>query len=100
MAFYTGDALPGWKGNLFLGALASKALIRLELDGDRVVHEERLLGGPQPAHPRRKARDRKARCMYWSDAPAPDGKLLKHRARAGPEAEPAPAPAAGLRSVR
>ncbi|GAB2506733.1 hydrophobic compound transporter HcuB [Pseudoxanthomonas sangjuensis] len=43
MAFYTGDLLPQWKGNLFLGALAAKQLIRLELDGDRVVHEERLL---------------------------------------------------------
>lgn len=44
MAFYTASLLPAWKGNLFLGALASKNLIRLELDGDRVVHEERLLG--------------------------------------------------------
>jgi glucose/arabinose dehydrogenase len=43
MAFYTGDLFPQWKGNLFLGALASSNLIRLELDGDRVVHEERLL---------------------------------------------------------
>lgn len=43
MAFYTGDALAPWKGNLFLGALAGTSLIRLELDGDRVVHEERLL---------------------------------------------------------
>ena len=43
MAFYTGDLLPQWKGNLFLGGLASSDLIRLELDGDRVVHEERLL---------------------------------------------------------
>jgi len=44
MAFYTGDLLPQWRGNLFLGALASRELIRLELEGDRVVHEERLLG--------------------------------------------------------
>ena len=43
MAFYTGGLFPHWKGNLFLGALASSNLIRLELDGDRVVHEERLL---------------------------------------------------------
>ena len=41
MAFYTGDAFPQWKGNLFLGALATRQLIRLELDGDRVVAEER-----------------------------------------------------------
>ena len=30
---------------LFIGALAGQALIRLELDGDRIVHEERLLQG-------------------------------------------------------
>ncbi len=43
MAFYSGDLFPQWKGNLFLGALASSNLIRLELEGERVVHEERLL---------------------------------------------------------
>ena len=45
MAFYTGDAFPQWRGNLFAGALAGQALLRLELDGDQVVHEERLLQG-------------------------------------------------------
>ena len=44
MAFYTGDAFPAWKGNLFVGALAGQRLVRLELDGDSVKHEERLLG--------------------------------------------------------
>lgn len=43
MLFYSGKAFPQWKGNLFLGALAKSALIRLELDGDRVLREERLL---------------------------------------------------------
>lgn len=43
MAFYTGDMFPEWKGDLFVGAMAGKALIHLELDGDRVVSEERLL---------------------------------------------------------
>lgn len=45
MAFYEGDAFPAWQGNLFIGALAGQALIRLQLDGDRIVHEERLLQG-------------------------------------------------------
>jgi aldose sugar dehydrogenase len=45
MLFYSGKAFPEWKGDLFLGALAGSALIRLELDGDRIVHEERLLTG-------------------------------------------------------
>jgi glucose/arabinose dehydrogenase len=43
MAFYTGDLFPAWKGNLFVGALASQLLVRLEVDGDRVGKEERLL---------------------------------------------------------
>ncbi len=44
MAFYTGDAFPMWQGNLFVGALAGQRLVRLELDGEVVRHEERLLG--------------------------------------------------------
>jgi aldose sugar dehydrogenase len=43
MAFYTGDLVPAWKGNLFVGALAGQHLARLVLDGERVVSEERLL---------------------------------------------------------
>lgn len=43
MLFYSGEAFPEWRGNLFVGGLASTALVRLELDGERVVHEERLL---------------------------------------------------------
>ncbi len=42
MAFYTGDVFPKWKGNLFVGALKFQLLVRLVLDGDKVVHEERL----------------------------------------------------------
>ena len=45
MAFYEGDAFPEWQGDLFVGALAYQLLARLELDGERVVHEERLLEG-------------------------------------------------------
>ena len=45
MAFYTGDVFPQWKGNLFVGALKFQLLARLVLDGERVVHEERLLEG-------------------------------------------------------
>jgi aldose sugar dehydrogenase len=42
MAFYTGDGIPEWKGNLFVGALAGTALWRLVLDGNTVVSRERL----------------------------------------------------------
>ncbi|MGB4860040.1 MAG: PQQ-dependent sugar dehydrogenase, partial [Dokdonella sp.] len=42
MAFAT--AKSAWQGNLFQGSLAERNLIRLELDGDKAGHEERLLG--------------------------------------------------------
>ncbi|QQZ39316.1 PQQ-dependent sugar dehydrogenase [Pseudomonas sp. SK3(2021)] len=44
MAFYDGDRFKAWQHNLFIGALASRELIRLQFDGDKVGHEERLLG--------------------------------------------------------
>ncbi|GAP37108.1 PQQ-dependent oxidoreductase, gdhB family [Piscinibacter sakaiensis] len=44
MAFLTSDRYPGWTGQLFIGALRGQGLVRLEIDGSRVVREERLLG--------------------------------------------------------
>ena len=43
LTVYRGGRFPHWDGNLFVGALRARLLVRLELDGDRVVHEERLL---------------------------------------------------------
>lgn len=43
LAFLTSDRYPGWEGSAFIGALAGQMLVRLELDGRRVVREERLL---------------------------------------------------------
>jgi glucose/arabinose dehydrogenase len=43
MAFYTGDLVPAWKGNVFVGALRGEMLVRLERDGDKITREERLL---------------------------------------------------------
>ena len=45
MAFYSGDRFPRWRGDLFVGALRGEILVRLKLEGDRVVKEERLLQG-------------------------------------------------------
>jgi glucose/arabinose dehydrogenase len=45
MAFYTSDRFPGWRGNLFVGALRGELLARLEIDNERVIREERLLEG-------------------------------------------------------
>ena len=43
IGFYTGKMFPSWDGNLFVCALAGKHLVRLVLNGNRVVGEERLL---------------------------------------------------------
>lgn len=42
LAFYTSDRIPGWRSSVFVGGLRDRLLARLELDGARVVHEERL----------------------------------------------------------
>jgi len=43
MAFYDGDKLPAWRGNLFVGSLKFGLLVRLELEGNKIIAEERLL---------------------------------------------------------
>jgi glucose/arabinose dehydrogenase len=43
MTFYTGDRFPEWKGDLFIGSLKFGYLARLELNGNQVASEERLL---------------------------------------------------------
>ena len=45
MAFYTANAIPQWKGSLLLGGLSGQSLVRLVMDGERVLREERLLFG-------------------------------------------------------
>jgi glucose/arabinose dehydrogenase len=43
MAFLTSERYPGWKGDVFVGGLAGKTLVRLSLDGNKVTGEQRLL---------------------------------------------------------
>jgi aldose sugar dehydrogenase len=43
IAFYTGKQFPAWQGDLFVASLVGKSLVRLVLNGERVVAEERLL---------------------------------------------------------
>jgi len=42
ITFYTADAIPAWKGNLLIAALSGQAIVRLTLDGEKVVDEERI----------------------------------------------------------
>jgi glucose/arabinose dehydrogenase len=43
MLFYQGDVFADWKGDVLIASLVPGALVRLEMDGDRVAAEERLL---------------------------------------------------------
>jgi glucose/arabinose dehydrogenase len=43
MQFYTGDAFPDWKGNLFVGGMKDTRLVRLVLENGKVTGEEHLL---------------------------------------------------------
>jgi glucose/arabinose dehydrogenase len=43
MTFYTGDAIPEWKNNLFIGGLSSTHIARLVIENNKVVGEESLL---------------------------------------------------------
>ena len=52
MLFYSGDLFPAWKGSLFIGGLVSKALVRLDVKGERITGEERLLTDMQPKRER------------------------------------------------
>ena len=45
MAFVSGSKFPQWTGDLLVGALRDQMLVRLEIDGEKVVREERLLRG-------------------------------------------------------
>ncbi|WP_163406902.1 PQQ-dependent sugar dehydrogenase [Flavobacterium ajazii] len=43
MTFYTGNRVPEWHHNLFIGALSGEHIVRLAIENNRVVGEERLL---------------------------------------------------------
>ncbi|MBZ4188664.1 PQQ-dependent sugar dehydrogenase [Niabella beijingensis] len=45
--FYSGDLIPEWKNNLFIGALSGMHIVRLVIENNKVVGEERLLADQQ-----------------------------------------------------
>jgi glucose/arabinose dehydrogenase len=77
MAFYTANLFPAWKGSLFVGGHATNDLVRLTLDGDKVVGEERLLTDLQPQRERiRDVRQGPDGALYVLTDRS-DGRLLK-----------------------
>jgi glucose/arabinose dehydrogenase len=47
MTFYTHDRVPAWQGDVFVGALKYRMLVRLDLEDGEIVHEERMLQDPR-----------------------------------------------------
>lgn len=45
MTFYTGNRVPEWENNLFIGALSGMHIVRLAIENNKVIGEERLLAG-------------------------------------------------------
>ncbi len=45
MTFYSSDSIPEWKNNLFIGTLSGMHIVRLVIENNKVVGEERLLSG-------------------------------------------------------
>jgi glucose/arabinose dehydrogenase len=45
MTFYSGNRVPEWQNNLFIGALSGMHIVRLAINNNKVVGEERLLAG-------------------------------------------------------
>lgn len=75
LAFYTADAIPQWKNNLFVGALAGTALWRLTLNGNVVTGRERLLA--ERGERIRDVRQGPDGWLYLLTDSSPNGKLLR-----------------------
>jgi glucose/arabinose dehydrogenase len=79
LAYYASDRIPGWRDSLLVGALRGQALHRLQVDGERVVREERMLEALG-------VRIRDVRVGpdgdVWLLTDSPDGAILRVRPRA------------------
>lgn len=45
MTFYTAERFARWRGDILVGALRDQLLVRLKVEGEKVVKEERMLQG-------------------------------------------------------
>ena len=75
MAFYTGDKMPQWKGDLFVGALAGQHLRRLDIEGGHIIKQEKLLTTLESRI--RDVRQGPDGYLYLL-TDAPDGQLLRY----------------------
>lgn len=72
MIFYSGDMFPGWRGDALIGGLTARGVVRLELDGSRIVEEDRIDIGQRI---REVAQGRDGSVFLLTDEP--DGEILR-----------------------
>jgi glucose/arabinose dehydrogenase len=77
MFFYTGDLFPQWKGSLFIGGLLSTNIVRLDVQGEKVTGEERLLKDLQPKPERIRDLEQGPDGAIYFITDSPQGRLLK-----------------------
>jgi aldose sugar dehydrogenase len=73
MVFYGGEMFADWQGDILVGSLVPGSLVRLELEGDTVVGEERLL--PDRGRIRDVAVEDDGAVLVITDQP--DGEILR-----------------------
>lgn len=78
LLIYSGRRYPGWAGNAFIGGLSSKALVRVELDGDRAREAARYDMGQ-----RIRAVEQAPDGLLWLLEDGKDARLLELRPAAG-----------------
>lgn len=74
MAFYTGDKIAAWRGNLFVGSLKFGTLHRVVLDGTKIVRQEQML--KEIGDNIRDVRDGPDGYLYIA-TDSPDGRILR-----------------------
>lgn len=74
MTFYTGDAFPAWRGDLFVGSLKFGQLVRLTVNGGAITGEERMLND---AYGRIRAVAEGPDGMLWLLTDERNGQLLR-----------------------
>ena len=73
-AFVTGDRFPAWRGNMLVGGLRSRVVMRIEFREGRVVHTEPMLNGlNERIRDVRQAADG----SIWLVTDAQDGRVLR-----------------------
>jgi glucose/arabinose dehydrogenase len=77
MFFYTGSLFPQWRNSLFIGGMVTTNIVRLDIEGEKVVGEERLLKDLQPKPERIRDVVQGPEGAIYAITDSPTGRILK-----------------------